>query len=204
MNNPERIGSLLYGKRRGDLTADEEKELSSWRSQSPENEQLFRDKMDPEKVRASMIELYEARDRVFNKLKGVIPELANVKLSDDDFSDEATEGKYIRMSPLPRILLRATLGLLVLSVILFILLRACGILHKTVEGDPDAVFNSPEGIENAGDEISLGFSTAKAGIDSCKESDQEIWTITHPVRTGIKNYDILCPPPLKETCGMPG
>ena len=69
------------------------------------------------------------------------------------------------MSPLPRILRRATLGLIVLSVILFILLRACGILHKTVEGDPDAVFDSPEGIENAADESSLGFSAGKANID---------------------------------------
>ena len=51
-----------------------------------------------------MIELYQARDRVYNKLKGVIPELANAKLSDLDFSDSDVpdsipEGKYFRMFP---------------------------------------------------------------------------------------------------------
>ncbi len=169
MNNPERIGSLLYGKRRGELTADEEKELATWRSQSPENEQLFRDKMDPEKVRASMIELYQARDRVYNKLKGVIPELANAELSDLDFSDSDVpdsipEGKYFRMFPSTRTLRRAALWLIVVGVILVILLRACGIMHKTVEGDPDAVFASPEGLENGRDEWNLGVSAGFAGI----------------------------------------
>src|ERR1700759_3958001 len=150
MNNPERIGSLLYGKRRGELTADEEKELSTWRSQSPENEQLFRDKMDPEKVRASMIELYQARDRVFNKLKEEIPELANVELSDLDFSDadvpdSIPEGKYFRMFPLSR---AARFGaVIVAGFFLFLLLRITGIIPKTAITHKDAVVPSPEGVE---------------------------------------------------------
>jgi transmembrane sensor len=164
MSNPRRIGRLLYRKSLNVLIESEEKELTVWRKESPENEQLFRDKMDPEEVRSSMIRLYEERDLIFEKIKKRVPELADAKLSNQDFSDFKQEVKYIRMSPLYRILQRATLGLIVLSVILVILLRACGILHKTVEGDPDAVFVSPEGIENAGDEWNLGLSAGIAGI----------------------------------------
>jgi hypothetical protein len=164
MSNPRRIGRLLYRKSRSELNESEEKELTVWRRESPENEQLFRDKMDPEEMRSSMIRLYEERDLIFEKIKKRVPELADAKLSNQDFSDFKEEGKYVRMTP-ARNLRRATaFGLIVLSVILYILLRACGILHKTVEGDPDAVFNSPEGIENAGDEYNFGLSAGKAGI----------------------------------------
>src|ERR1700759_522590 len=170
MNNPERIGSLLYGKRRGELTADEEKELSTWRSQSPENEQLFRDKMDPEKVRASMIELYQARDRVFNKLKEEIPELANVERSDLDFSDadvpdSIPEGKYVRMYPF-HLSRRAFFGsLFVIGVIIFLLLKITGIIPKTAITHKDAVLPSDEGLEIVIDDGSTGFGSGLADID---------------------------------------
>jgi hypothetical protein len=168
MNNPERIGWLLYGKRRGELTADEEKELTAWRQLSPQNEKLFRDKMDPEKVRASMIELYQARDRVFDKLKEEIPGLANAELSDQDFSDldfpdSIQEGKYFRMFPLSR---RATIGsIVVLGVLIYILLRATGVIHKNPFGKGDAVIASPEGVEIVIDDVSTGYGAGKAGIE---------------------------------------
>jgi hypothetical protein len=175
MSNPVRIGRLLYNKRLDELTAAEEKELADWRRLSPENEQLFRDKMDPEKLRQSITELYRSRDHVFEEIKKRYPELDEAKLSNQDFSDSTDEGKYVRMFPPHRKLLRATLWLLVGSAILVIILRSCGIMHKTVEGDPDAIFTSPEGVQNFDDEKSLGFHMGFANID--------------PVRTKIGGLD---------------
>ena len=206
MNNPRRIGRLLYRKSRNELNESEERELTVWRKESPENEQLFLDKMDPEKVRSSMIRYYEKRDLIFEKIKERVPELADAKLSNQDFSDFEEEGKYVRMSP-ARILRRATFCLIVLSVILVILLRACGILHKTVEGDPDAVFNSPEGIENAGDEGNLGFYMGKAGIDpvrnqiggldyyaSSKNRDKKLrYTVSTALKGNLRQVRLILP-----------
>ena len=206
MNNPRRIGRLLYRKSRNELNESEERELTVWRKESPENEQLFLDKMDPEKVRSSMIRYYEKRDLIFEKIKKRVPELADANLSNQDFSDFKEEGKYARMSP-ARILRRATFGLIVLSVIVVILLRACGILHKTVEGDPDAVFNSPEGIENAGDEINLGFYMGKAGIDpvrnqiggldyyaSSKNRDKKLrYTVSTALKGNLRHARLILP-----------
>jgi hypothetical protein len=165
MNHAERIGRLLYSNRRGELRADEETELTAWRKQSPENEELFRDSMDPEKLRKSMIELYQARDRVLKKIKERIPGLGYAEFSQEDFIQEPVEGKRVWMSPVAR---RAMIGLLVLSVIVVIILRVAGCMHKKVEGDPDAVFNSPEGTENFVDEIPLGFHAARAHIEARK------------------------------------
>src|SRR5437763_8794059 len=120
MSNPRRIGRLLFKKTRNDLSENEEKELTLWRRESPDNEQLFQDKMDPEKVRSSMIKYYEKRDAIFEKIKKNLPELADTKLSNQDFSDFKEEGKYVRMFPFGRkILGRATLGLIVFSVMLW-------------------------------------------------------------------------------------
>ena len=168
MSNPERIGQLLYNKRQGELPDEDEKELSAWRQLSPENEQLFRDKMDPEKVRASMIELYQARDRVFNNLKKEIPELANVELSDLDFSDadvpdSIPEGKYFRMFPLSR---AARFGaVIVVGFFLFLLLRITGVIHKTAITHKDAVVPSAEGAEIVIDDASTGWGAGLADID---------------------------------------
>jgi hypothetical protein len=168
MSSPRRIGNLLYKKSRNELNAGEEKELNAWRKESPENEQLFLDKMDPEKVRSSMIRLYEERDLIFEKIKAIIPELANEKLSNQDFSDpdfhESTqERKYFRMVPSSRV---ARFGcLIVISAVLYLFLRLTGVIHKTVRANPDAVGVSPEGLEVQIDGGSVGYRAARARID---------------------------------------
>ena len=88
MSSPRRIGRLLYKKSRNEISESEEKELTVWRKESPENEKLFLDKLDPEKVRISMIRLYEERDLIFEKIKERIPELAHEKLSNHDFPEQ--------------------------------------------------------------------------------------------------------------------
>jgi hypothetical protein len=165
MNNPRRIGRLLYKGSRNDLSESEERELTVWRNESSENEQLFRDKMDPEKVRSSMIGLYEERDLVFEKMKERIPGLADTKLSNQDFSDFKEEGKYVRMYPF-HLSRRAFFGAaFVLGFIIFLLLKITGIIPKTAITHKDAVLPSSEGLEIFIDDGSTGLGAGLAGID---------------------------------------
>ena len=165
MSNPRRIGRLLYRKSRNELNESEEKELTVWRNDSPENEQLFQDKMDPEKVRSSMIRLYEERDLIFEKIKKRVPELADAKLSNQDFSDFKEEGKYVRMYPF-HLSRRAFFGsLFVLGVIIYLLLRITGIIPKTAITHKDAVLPSPEGLEIVIDDGSTGWGAGLANIE---------------------------------------
>jgi transmembrane sensor len=165
MNNPRRIGRLLYKGSRSELNESEEKELTVWRKESPENEQLFWDRMDPEKVRSSMIRYYEKRDLIFEKIKKRVPELADAKLSNQDFSDFKEEGKYVRMYPF-HLSRRAFFGaLFVLGVLIYLLLRITGVINKTAITHKDAVGASPEGIEIYIDDASTGYGAGLADID---------------------------------------
>ena len=163
MSSPRRIGRLLYKKSRNEISESEEKELTVWRKESPENEKLFLDKMDPEKVRISMIRLYEERDLIFEKIKERIPELAHEKLSNHDFPEQVLKIKHFHMSPLAR---RAAIGAaVVLGFALYLILRATGVIHKTAGDNTDAVYVSPEGVEIVLDDYNRGNLAGKADID---------------------------------------
>ena len=163
MSNPRKIGRLLYRKSRNELNESEEKALAVWRKESPENEQLYLDKMDPEKVRSSMIRYYEKRDLIFEKIKKRVPELADAKLSNQDFSDFKEEGKYSRMFPLRQVAYFG--GLFVLGFFIFMILRITGVISKTPITHKDAVGDSPEGVEIVIDDASTSFGATRAGIE---------------------------------------
>lgn len=168
MSNPTRIGKLLYSKRRNELTAKEELELAAWRSLSPENEQLYQDKMNPEKLRIAIKELYESKARVFEEIRKKHPELDPEKLPEDDFSDmefhaSMHEKKYFRMFPQSR---AARFGfLIVISVVIYVILRMSGVIHKTVRANPEAMMISDGGLEVPIDGGNVGFRAARAHID---------------------------------------
>ncbi len=163
MSSPRRIGRLLYRKSRNEISESEERELTAWRKESPENEKLFRDKMDPEKVRSSMIRLYEERDLIFEKIKERIPELTHEKLSNHDFPEQVLKIKHFHMSPLAR---RAAIGAaVVLGFALYLILRATGEIHKTAGDNTDPVYVSPEGVEIVQDDFNRGNLAGKADID---------------------------------------
>ena len=198
MSSPRRIGRLLYKKSRNEISESEEKELTVWRKESPENEKLFRDKMDPEKVRSSMIRLYEERDLVFEKIKKRIPELADAKLSELDFAGEAMERKYFRMFPISR---RATIGaIIVLGFVLYLILRATGCISKSAGDNSDAVYVSPEGVEIVLDDFNRGNLAGKADIDleknetgqydyyaSSRDRDKKLqYTLRSPKKEGFR------------------
>lgn len=88
MKTSERIGVLMFLQSRNELTGEEEKEMGEWIKESPSNEQFFQELTDPANTRARMTELYQGRERVFNKLKLEFPYLADVNLSEPDFSEE--------------------------------------------------------------------------------------------------------------------
>ena len=78
----------MFLQSRNELTGEEEWELGEWRKKSPSHEQFFQELTDPANTRARITELYQGRERVFNKLKAEFPYLADVNLSELDFSEE--------------------------------------------------------------------------------------------------------------------
>ena len=89
MTESERIGILLFLYSRNELSVDEKTELSAWRLESPENEQLFLEVADKEFMRRALREYYQQRDEVFQTLKQRFPDLANAKLSSEPgFEDD--------------------------------------------------------------------------------------------------------------------
>ncbi|MDP9040392.1 MAG: FecR family protein [Bacteroidota bacterium] len=171
MNHPKRIGTLLFRHTRNELTDKEKKELAEWRALSAENEQLFRDKTDPQKVRASMTELYDNRDQVFQKIKDKHPELANAKLSNHDFPESGSEGKQFRLFHLSR---RAAVITLLAGISLYVLLRSTGLLTADSGNTYDAVFVTPEGIEPSLDDFHRGFYAGFAGINFKRNEKGEL------------------------------
>ena len=81
MEESRRIGILLFLYTRDELSPAEQEELRSWRNQDPENEKLFFQMTDPDSLRSVMQEYYEERDRDFEKLKKLMPELSEMRLS---------------------------------------------------------------------------------------------------------------------------
>jgi transmembrane sensor len=84
MESPNRIAILLFLNTRNELSADEEKELSAWRSLSPVNEKLYQETIDPEKVREKMKDFFASRDRIFEKIRQQYPSLKNAELLETD------------------------------------------------------------------------------------------------------------------------
>jgi ferric-dicitrate binding protein FerR (iron transport regulator) len=168
MNHPNRIAKLLFGYTRNELTENEKKELADWRALSTDNEQLFRDKTDPEKVRSEMTALYNSREEVFQQIKNNYPGIANAKLTNHDFPEPALEKQPVRIFHLSR---KAAAIITILGVSSYFILRHFGLIDMNTEKTYDAVFVSPDGIETPLDDAHRGFLSANAGI-SFKENEK--------------------------------
>ena len=81
MTESRRIGILLFLYTRNELSSAEQKELQDWRKKDPENEKLFFEMTNPESLRREMQTFYHDRDRDFEKLQVLMPELAGTSLS---------------------------------------------------------------------------------------------------------------------------
>ncbi|HEV3224006.1 MAG TPA: FecR domain-containing protein [Puia sp.] len=81
MVESRRIGILLFLYTRDELSPAEQEELRLWRNQDPENEKLFFQMTDPDSLRLVMQEYYKERDRDFENLKKLMPELSEMSLS---------------------------------------------------------------------------------------------------------------------------
>jgi ferric-dicitrate binding protein FerR (iron transport regulator) len=110
MTPSERIATLIFRYLRGELSADQERELSEWRSQSAGNEQFFQEETDPENIRRDISEMYANKDLVWQKILEKVPEL-----------DKAPEtGKAVRF----RMMSIAVILLVSLAFGLYYLLRS--------------------------------------------------------------------------------
>ena len=83
MMQSERIGILLFLYTRNELSVDENTELSAWRKETPENEQLFRELENPDIRRETLKEYYKERDEVFQALRDRFPYRPDLKLSNE-------------------------------------------------------------------------------------------------------------------------
>ena len=81
MTESRRIGILLFLYTRNELSSAEQKELQDWRKKDPENEKLFFEMTNPESLRKEMQSYYHDRDRDFEKLQALVPELSGTSLS---------------------------------------------------------------------------------------------------------------------------
>ncbi len=172
MNHPKRIGTLLYRYNRNELTDKEKRELAEWRALSADNEQLFRDKTDPEKVRNEMTALYDSRDRVFQQVRESYPGIANAKLSNQDFPESGADEKPARIFHVSR--RAAAILIVVLGASLYFVLRGTGLIGRNEGNSYEAVFVSPEGVEIALDDIHRGYLAGSAGITFKKNEKGEL------------------------------
>src|SRR5579863_4956444 len=81
MTESRRIGILLFLYTRNELSSAEQKELNEWRHKDPENEKLFSEMTDPGLLRREMQAFYSDRDRDFEKLQLLMPELSGTSLT---------------------------------------------------------------------------------------------------------------------------
>jgi len=77
MRQSERIAWLLFRYTRDELSAEENHELSEWRSLSPENEEIFKKETNPDYIRDEMKEMYANKNAVFQKITEKYPELSD-------------------------------------------------------------------------------------------------------------------------------
>jgi transmembrane sensor len=68
MRPSERIASLIFWYLRDELSGEQERELTEWRSSSPENEKFFQEEIDPENIRKEISDMYANKEKVWDKI----------------------------------------------------------------------------------------------------------------------------------------
>src|SRR5260221_3388314 len=74
MQAPNHIADLIFKRLRNELSPEEETELSSWRQDSQENEDIFQKLTNPEHVR-KLMQGYYSRKKSWEKILELAPEL---------------------------------------------------------------------------------------------------------------------------------
>ena len=71
--NPHYLGRLMFKYMRGELTPLQEKTLSAWRNLSAENEKMFQEETDIDKIRRDWKVICEKME--WRKIHQIFPEL---------------------------------------------------------------------------------------------------------------------------------
>jgi transmembrane sensor len=76
MSDSEKIAELIFRYLRDELSEDQLRELNEWRESSPQNEQIFREETDLENIRSGLKEMYDNKDKVWQKILEKAPQAA--------------------------------------------------------------------------------------------------------------------------------
>lgn len=80
MPTPQHIADLIFKSLRKELTEQEGLELAEWRKESDQNDSLFKEVSDPERLVSMMGEYVQSQDKAWEKIVAKIPELAGRKV----------------------------------------------------------------------------------------------------------------------------
>jgi len=70
----QRMSDILVKYMRDELTAEESKELDDWIAASSSNKMVFDELTNPDTLQENMIELYNSKKKVLERIKGMYPE----------------------------------------------------------------------------------------------------------------------------------
>jgi transmembrane sensor len=162
MKDPEQIAALLFRYVRKELTPEEERELTAWRYQSPENEQLLQEKTDRTRMLAELGRRLEMNEQIHKEIEHYYA---------------ADAGRW------PAHQRRRRLYITRIAAVFVPILLGLGLyflLHGTKKTDNrfKATLISPEGISTALDDMQRGFQAGRAGIRFEKDKNGELVYIT--------------------------
>ena len=156
------IGKLLGRNIRRELSPKETEELLQWRQLSPENETLYQETLDPEKVMEKMKAFYATRERVYEKVQRQYPGLKDMKLSNADY--EKKDAVLIRKHSF-------TYSTLTRAAAIIILVFGAGWYfffnnsNSIKPGGFNAVLLSPDGVSTALNDFTRGFQVGSKGLN---------------------------------------
>ncbi|HMH33151.1 MAG TPA: FecR domain-containing protein [Puia sp.] len=174
MKIPENIQKLMLKYILNDLLPNEASELSAWRQLSAENEELFQEETDPEKMRANLRRMFASKAIVWEKIRARYP------LPLPDLPVEKPPPRIYRF------LRVAAMVIIVVGAGLFFILQKNN-ANRIEPGKGRAVFIDGDGISDAVDEFQQGFLTGLAGARTIEKENGEYIIIAEPRSDVIPN-----------------
>ena len=177
MTHTERIGTLMFRYTRHELSPQEKAELDEWINQSPDNDFIFREIIDPENIRKHFKKAYEGGDEVLEQLREEYPQYFKAK----NVSTIRHLVKYMRYA-----------AAVVITTIFWPVVFSPGISA----GGYSATVISPSGVKDnlnsAWDDFLRGFREGYAGV--VRESPKGQLVYIAPSSVGMardKNYTLF-------------
>lgn len=184
MQSGKRVGWLMFRSVRKELTTKEEKELTAWRSLSPENEQFFRDTTHPDNIRGQIMRIYNSRDKNLQKILEHFP-------GGPGLSPVKKPGSVKKHGRVYWTLRIAAIFILLLGVRIYFINHNHS---KHRHGDPGIYQASilPGGLPAGGlekyvDDFIRGFKTGSAGIKIEQRENGELVYIAPDEKKAPKN-----------------